>query len=66
VTGNDTMPAPMTSADMQAYIDRHGISARLIRNLGDTRTVPLAAQALGVAAERIVKSLLFSAGHLLR
>jgi prolyl-tRNA editing enzyme YbaK/EbsC (Cys-tRNA(Pro) deacylase) len=29
-----------------------------VRGLGDTRTVPLAAQALGVEPEQIIKSLL--------
>jgi prolyl-tRNA editing enzyme YbaK/EbsC (Cys-tRNA(Pro) deacylase) len=45
--------------DLQAYIDREGITAQLVRGLGDTRTVPLAAEALGVETEQIIKSLLF-------
>jgi len=45
--------------DLQAYIVAEGIDARLLRDLGDTGTVPLAAAALGVDVERIIKSLLF-------
>jgi prolyl-tRNA editing enzyme YbaK/EbsC (Cys-tRNA(Pro) deacylase) len=48
----------LTPDDLQAYIVAHGIVARLVRGLGDTSTVPLAAAALGVEAERIIKSLL--------
>jgi prolyl-tRNA editing enzyme YbaK/EbsC (Cys-tRNA(Pro) deacylase) len=44
---------------LEAYIVTEGIAARLIRGLGDTRTVPLAAAALGVKAHQIIKSLLF-------
>jgi prolyl-tRNA editing enzyme YbaK/EbsC (Cys-tRNA(Pro) deacylase) len=49
----------LTPDDLQAHIAAHGIAARLVRGLGDTRTVPLAAEALGVPAQQIVKSLLF-------
>jgi prolyl-tRNA editing enzyme YbaK/EbsC (Cys-tRNA(Pro) deacylase) len=49
----------LTPADLQTCIAEHGIAARLIRNLGDTRTVQLAAAALGVTPEQIIKSLLF-------
>jgi prolyl-tRNA editing enzyme YbaK/EbsC (Cys-tRNA(Pro) deacylase) len=38
---------------------QNDIAARLVRDLGDTRTVPLAAAALSVEPGRIVKSLLF-------
>ena len=48
----------LTPADLQTYIEAHGIAARLVRGLGDTSTVPLAAAALGVETERIIKSLL--------
>lgn len=48
----------LTADDLEAYIETHGIAARLLRDLGDTSTVPLAAAALGVGAERIIKSLL--------
>jgi prolyl-tRNA editing enzyme YbaK/EbsC (Cys-tRNA(Pro) deacylase) len=50
--------AVLTPDDLQAYIEAHGIVARLVRHLGDTSTVPLAAAALGVETERIIKSLL--------
>jgi prolyl-tRNA editing enzyme YbaK/EbsC (Cys-tRNA(Pro) deacylase) len=43
---------------LEEYIAVHGITACLVRNLGDTSTVPLAAAALGVETERIIKSLL--------
>lgn len=48
----------LTPDDLHNYIEAHGIAARLVRDLGDTSTVPLAAAALGVEAERIIKSLL--------
>ena len=50
--------AVLTPDDLQVYIEANGIAARLVRGLGDTSTVPLAAAALGVGAERILKSLL--------
>jgi prolyl-tRNA editing enzyme YbaK/EbsC (Cys-tRNA(Pro) deacylase) len=48
----------LTADDLQTYIEVHGIAARLVLDLGDTSTVPLAAAALGVETERIIKSLL--------
>jgi prolyl-tRNA editing enzyme YbaK/EbsC (Cys-tRNA(Pro) deacylase) len=48
-----------TPEDLQAYLDQHQIDAQLIRDIGDTPTVPAAAEALGVEPERIVKTLLF-------
>ena len=48
----------LTPDDLQTYIEARGIAARLVRGLGDTSTVPLAAAALGVETERIIKSLL--------
>jgi prolyl-tRNA editing enzyme YbaK/EbsC (Cys-tRNA(Pro) deacylase) len=52
-------PGPvLTPDDLEAYIAAEGIAARLVRDLGDTRTVPLAAAALGVAEDHIIKSLL--------
>lgn len=53
------MTIPLTLDDLQAYIDRHAIQARLIRDLGHTPTVPAAAQVLGVEPEQIIKTLLF-------
>jgi len=49
----------LTVADVQAYLDRRGIAARLINDAGDTPTVSAAAAALGVAPDQIVKTLLF-------
>jgi prolyl-tRNA editing enzyme YbaK/EbsC (Cys-tRNA(Pro) deacylase) len=40
-------------------IAEQGIAAQLIRDIGDTPTVPAAASALGVEADRIIKTLLF-------
>jgi prolyl-tRNA editing enzyme YbaK/EbsC (Cys-tRNA(Pro) deacylase) len=45
--------------DLQTYMEAHGIRARLIRNIGDTPTVPAAALALGVETDQIIKTLLF-------
>lgn len=53
------MSTPLTLDDLQAYIDRHAIQARLIRNLGHTPTVPDAARVLGVEPDQIIKTLLF-------
>jgi prolyl-tRNA editing enzyme YbaK/EbsC (Cys-tRNA(Pro) deacylase) len=50
--------AVLTPDDLQTYIEAHAIAAGLVRDLGDTSTVPLAAAALGVETERIIKSLL--------
>jgi len=51
--------SPLTVTDVQAFIDRHGIAARLINDVGHTPTVPAAAAALGVEPDQIVKTLLF-------
>lgn len=48
-----------TPDDLQIYIESHHIDAQLVRDIGETPTVPAAAAALGVAPERIVKTLLF-------
>lgn len=46
-------------SDLEVYIREEGIEAELITDVGDTPTVPAAAQALGVLPEQIVKTLLF-------
>jgi prolyl-tRNA editing enzyme YbaK/EbsC (Cys-tRNA(Pro) deacylase) len=48
-----------TPDDLQIYIETHCINAQLVRDIGETPTVPAAAEALGVEPERIVKTLLF-------
>jgi prolyl-tRNA editing enzyme YbaK/EbsC (Cys-tRNA(Pro) deacylase) len=48
-----------TPDDLQNFIEANQIQARLIRDIGDTPTVPAAAAALGVESERIIKTLLF-------
>jgi prolyl-tRNA editing enzyme YbaK/EbsC (Cys-tRNA(Pro) deacylase) len=50
---------PLTRRDLQHYLEQHAIPARLIAEIGHTPTVPAAAQALGVAADQIIKTLLF-------
>ena len=51
--------SPLTRVDLQAYMERHDINARLIDDIGDTPTVLAAAAALGVEADQILKTLLF-------
>ena len=52
----------MTPADLARYIARNNIDAELITNIGHTPTVPMAAAALGVDVDRILKTLLFYIG----
>jgi prolyl-tRNA editing enzyme YbaK/EbsC (Cys-tRNA(Pro) deacylase) len=49
----------LTQHDLQAYIDKQGIRARLISSIGHTPTVPAAAEVLGVEPDQIIKTLLF-------
>ena len=49
----------LTPDDLQRYITEHAICAELIRDLGETPTVPAAAAALGVGTDQIIKTLLF-------
>ncbi len=51
--------ALLTPADLQTLINEQGLQARLISDIGDTPTVPAAAEALGVETEQIIKTLLF-------
>ncbi len=53
------MTHQLTVSDLQTFIDRHQIQARLIAGIGHTPTVPAAALALGVEPEQIIKTLLF-------
>lgn len=53
------MDRMLTPDDLQTIIDNEGIDAQLISDIGDTPTVPAAAQALGVEPEQIIKTLLF-------
>ncbi|NLX11009.1 MAG: EthD family reductase [Chloroflexi bacterium] len=50
---------PLTPKDLQAYLDEHEIPAEIVYPDLPTPTVPAAAQALGVAVDQIVKSLVF-------
>lgn len=49
----------LTSVDLQAFVDQHGIQAEILLMTEDTPTVPAAARALGVAEEQVIKSLVF-------
>lgn len=53
------MSEQCTPADLVAWIKSHAVEARLIQEIGETPTVPAAAAALGVEADRIIKTLLF-------
>lgn len=53
------MQRALTPDDLRRHIATHDIDAQLVTDIGDTPTVPAAAEALGVSADRIVKTLLF-------
>lgn len=57
------MTTPLNHTDLQAYIDTHHLEAAILPMDVHTATVADAARALGVDAERIIKSLLFMADH---
>jgi len=57
------MDTLQTVDDLQKYITSNGIKAEMIRNIGDTPTVPEAASALGVQTDQIIKTLLFIVGQ---
>jgi Cys-tRNA(Pro) deacylase len=50
---------PLTSTNLQNFIDTHQIEATILPMAEHTPTVPDAARALGVAPEQIIKSLVF-------
>lgn len=49
----------LTSADLAAFITRHGIAAEIVKLPTHTPTVEAAAWVLGVSTSQIVKSLVF-------
>ena len=53
---------PLTPDDLAQFIAVCAPTARLLRDQGDTPTVPAAAAALGVAPDQIIKTLLFLVG----
>ena len=53
------MSNQLTPDDLQQYVTESAIDAHLICDIGETPTVPAAAQALGVAPAQIIKTLLF-------
>src|SRR5258705_13986343 len=50
---------PLTSADLQRFIEAHHIEATILPMAEHTPTVPDAARALAVKPEQIIKSLVF-------
>ncbi len=50
---------PLTSTNLQQFIDAHEIEATILPMAEHTLTVPDAARALGVETEQIIKSLIF-------
>ena len=52
-------PVVLTPANLQAFLDNHQIDAQIVYPGAPTPTVPAAAQALGVAVDQIVKSVVF-------
>jgi Cys-tRNA(Pro) deacylase len=50
---------PLTRTDLQQFIEENHITATILPMAEHTPTVPDAAQALGVAPEQIIKSLVF-------
>jgi Cys-tRNA(Pro) deacylase len=53
------MSEPLTGADLQQFIDAHGIAATILPLEAHTATVSDAARALNVATAQIIKSLVF-------
>ncbi|MBL0712185.1 MAG: YbaK/EbsC family protein [Desulfosarcina sp.] len=53
------MAEPLTRADLQQFIDSHGIDAGILPLNAHTATVSDAARVLGVATGQIIKSLVF-------
>jgi prolyl-tRNA editing enzyme YbaK/EbsC (Cys-tRNA(Pro) deacylase) len=49
----------LNSTDLQAFMTTHGIAGEILPMSVPTPTVEIAAQALGVGADQIVKSILF-------
>lgn len=52
----------MNSKNLQTFIDTHRLAATILPMNAHTATVDDAARALGVSADRIIKSLVFMAG----
>lgn len=48
-----------TPQALQTFLTNNAIHAELLTDIGDTPTVPAAAEALGVEADQIIKTLLF-------
>ncbi len=53
----------LTSNDLRTFLRLHDIRAEIVRLGAETPTVQAAAQALGVTADEIIKSLVFEVGE---
>jgi prolyl-tRNA synthetase len=51
----------LTADDLEAWLRSHGIAAEVVRLHTPTATVPAAADALGVSADQILKTVVFLA-----
>ena len=51
---------PLTSTDLQQFIDTNGVNATILTMAGHTPTVNDAARELDVGADQVIKSLIFS------
>jgi Cys-tRNA(Pro) deacylase len=60
---NDTSPSAPTGEALLAYLREHGVEAELLASGVPMPTVPLAAAAIGVREDQIIKSLLFRDGN---
>lgn len=52
-------PVPLSPENLKAYLEDHAIEAEIVYPGAPTPTVPAAAEALGVAVDQIVKSVVF-------
>lgn len=57
------MTTPLNSQNLQSFIDTHRLAAVILPMDAHTATVEDAAMALGVDADRVIKSLVFMAGE---
>jgi uncharacterized protein (TIGR02118 family) len=58
-TTDEYSPRPLSPDDLKAYLDSNDIAAEIVYPGAPTPTVPAAAEALGVEADQIVKSVVF-------
>jgi uncharacterized protein (TIGR02118 family) len=58
-TTDEYSPVPLSPDHLKAYLDDHDIEAEIVYPGAPTPTVPAAAEALGIEADQIVKSVVF-------